>query len=228
MKVSPHELKAMALFATCTPETLTALGQSLCLETYPKGTVLFSDKQALERIYITYSGKFCIYKLTANNDRRIIFIKDTGTLLNDSIEPSKLSVIDCESFSEAQVLSISKQAFLNLMQQDFNLTLAVLNQYSGKLRKSYRQLKNALTTVSVDKKIVAKLYALCRDFGRDIPEGVLIDMPLTVTHLSEMLGAQRETVSRLLKKLAQEQLLDYQNKRLVVYDLEKMVQFYNK
>ncbi|MCL2851464.1 MAG: Crp/Fnr family transcriptional regulator [Defluviitaleaceae bacterium] len=228
MKVSPEALKKLKLFAKASDESLQALCSAAKVVTYPKGSRVFYDKEMLDNVYVAFSGKFCLYKITATSDRRIIFIKGGGTLLNDNLQPGTLSVIYCESFERSTALVIGKQQFLRIMKDDFNITLAVIEQYSSKLRKTYRQLKNALTTVPVDKKIVARLYALRRDFGVITPSGILIDIPITVTNLSEMLGAQRETVSRTLKKLIKEDLIVYKNKRITIRNPDDIVHFYNR
>ena len=108
------------------------------------------------------------------------------------------------------------------MENDFALTQAVINQYCSKLRRTYRQLKNAPTNIAMERKLAAKLYRLCRDYGVQIDEGYLIDLPLTVSYLSQLLGAQRETVSRALKKLIAANLVEYENKKIKVISIEAL------
>ena len=55
-----------------------------------------------------------------------------------------------------------------------------------------------------------------------IDEGYLIDLPLTVSYLSQLLGAQRETVSRALKKLIAANLVEYENKKIKVISIEAL------
>ena len=147
-------------------------------------------------------------------------------MLNDHLKPGLASAINCDSFEESMALVCRREDFIKIMSQDFQLAQAVIDQYSLKLRRTYRQLKNAPTNVSVEKKIAAKLYALCRDYGVKKNEGVLIDFPLTVTQLSEMLGMQRETVSRALQKLIKENLIVYEKKKIFIYNVNAIVCFY--
>lgn len=227
-KINTAILKRIDLFATASDETLEWLSHRMKIVSFSKGTFVFHDKEVLEQVYIVFSGKFSIYKVSDTSDKRVIFILGVGNLLNDHLSHDLPSAIWCESFEDAAALVISKQQFLKIMSQDFNLTQAVIGQFSNKLRRTYRQLKNAPTNVAIEKKIAAKLYALSRDYGMDVEGGVLIDVTLTVTNLSEMLGAQRETISRSLQKLMKEELIIYENKKILIPNLDALVYFYKK
>ena len=228
MKLSPDELRELKIFNDTSHSTLMRLCHTMNLVCYPKGCGVFYEREIQDDVYIVFSGKFVTYNISVANDRRIIFINGAGTMLNDSIRLGASSLICCESFEEATALVVSKREFLCLMGDDFGLALAVTEQFSSKLRKTCRQLKNSLTNVNVEKKIVARLYSLQRDFGVKTSAGVLIDIPLTVTSLSEMIGAQRETISRTMKKLIREDLIVYKNRKILIRDPERIVHFYKK
>ena len=50
----------------------------------------------------------------------------------------------------------------------------------------------------------------------------IIDVPLTVSYLSQLLGAQRETVSRALKKLVEADLVQYERKKIKIKSPEAL------
>jgi len=219
-------LKSMNLFENASLKTLEALCKTMKIVYYPKGSHVLRDKQQSETIYIVLSGKFVIYKINDTGNKRVIFIQGTGILLNDNLKPNLLSAIYAESFEDSAALICSKNQFLDLISQDFNLTQAVIEQYSSKLRRTCRQLKNAPANISIEKKLAAKIYALSRDYGIETSNGILIDLPLTVTNIAEMLGTQRETISRSLKKLVQEKLIVYEKKKILIKNLEEIARFH--
>ena len=51
-------------------------------------------------------------------------------------------------------------------------------------------------------------------------------MNLTVTYLADLLGSQRETVSRALKILQDKKLISYKDKTILIYDLNKISEFF--
>lgn len=227
-QIRPERLKKMELFAGVKDKTLEQICANTMLKRYPKGSHPFVDREPLDRVFIVFSGKFNLYKISTAGHKRVIFMLGEGHILNDHLTSGLPCAINCESFEESQALVLPKETFLQLMAGDSTLMGNVLNQYTLKLRRTYRQLKNAPTNVAIEKKIAAKIYALSRQYGVKKDGQLLIDVPLTVTHLSEMLGAQRETVSRSMKKLVGDGLVTYEQKRIGIPNLELLVAFYKK
>ncbi|MGL4338016.1 MAG: helix-turn-helix domain-containing protein, partial [Turicibacter sp.] len=95
-----------------------------------------------------------------------------------------------------------------------------------KLRRTYRQLKNVPTNLAIEKKLAAKLWKLGKDYGLETSEGVLIDLPLSVMYISQLLGSQRETVSRAIKKLVELDLVKYENKKMVIVNQNALAKYF--
>lgn len=222
------ELRKLRLFANATDESLEALQQTMKIMFYPRGSHVFCHRNVADMVYVVYSGRFSIYKISPSNDKRIIFLQLPGDLLNDNLKPNQPNLIYCESFEDSQALVCPLNKFLGIMRHDFELTQAVVGQFSSKLRKNYRQLKNTLTNVPIEKKLAARIYSLKRDFGVKTPQGVLIDIPITITYLSEMLGARRETTSRAFKRLLEEGLIVYSDKKILIPNPNDILLFYNR
>ena len=129
---------------------------------------------------------------------------------------------DKEMVEKCEILSYSRERFLSMMEQDFELAQAVLDQFCSKLRRTYRQLKNAPTNIAMERKLAAKLYRLYHDYGVEVEGEYIIDVPLTVSYLSQLLGAQRETVSRALKKLVEADLVQYERKKIKIKSPEAL------
>ena len=220
--VNAETLRHIELFSSIKQESIDELLECMRVAKYKKGCYIFRDKELIDQVFIVLSGKVSIYKLSEVGEKRVIFILDKGHLLNDNLTNQLPCAIDCECFEASTILICSKEKFIKIMENDFALTQAVINQYCSKLRRTYRQLKNAPTNIAMERKLAAKLYRLCRDYGVQIDQGYLIDLPLTVSYLSQLLGAQRETVSRALKKLIAANLVEYENKKIKVISIEAL------
>lgn len=78
----------------------------------------------------------------------------------------------------------------------------------------------------MERKLAAKLWKLARDFGIGRPEGIEININLSVTLLADMLGAPRETASRLCRTLVDYGLIQMKGKRIIIPNTQKMSTFY--
>ena len=80
--------------------------------------------------------------------------------------------------------------------------------------------------LELERKLAAKLWKLARDFGVPVPEGIEIDIYLPITLLADMLGAPRETTSRICGMLTEAGLITIRKKRIIVTAPDRMAHFY--
>lgn len=76
---------------------------------------------------------------------------------------------------------------------------------------------------SAESRTIFELIIACRRFGKDHPNGKMVD--LTETELAAKAGLSRETVSRQLKKLVAEKLIDRTYKHILVPDVTKLEEY---
>lgn len=224
--LSKESLKELKLFTNIRSESLEVLTQKGQLKCYVAGDSIFRDQEALTYFYIILSGTATLYKLNANGQHKVIFILGAGELLNEAIVEDLPSSINCTAYSNCQVLMIYKEDLLALMEKDFILTQNIMNSLSKRIRRLYRQLKNSTSITKIEKKLAAKLWKLGKDYGIPCEEGILINFPITVTALADLLGSYRETVSRALKILIEKDLIIYKHKHIIIPDANQLSNFF--
>ena len=171
-------------------------------------------------------GKASINKLNASGQQRTIFIMDAITLLNEPTNESATSSTSCVAFEDCWVLSIDMGVFFDLMAGDFELAKIVIEQISHKVRRMYRQLKNTVSTAKVEKRLAAKLWKLCRDYGIETESGTLINIEVTSVNLADLLGVRRETVSRALKVLRDEELIICKKRKILIPNPDDLSKYF--
>lgn len=221
-----EQLRELDLFNELKDDTLHKLCSFGIKKTYKKGNVVFSDKEKVNTIYIVIRGKFSIYKIGEDAKRRVIYILGRDKILNDVILDDLPASINCEAFEEGELLLLNKNNFLRCMEEDFNLTKVVLNSLSIKVRRLYRQLNNTNPNKKIEKKIASKLWKLSKDYGIKVEEGIEIDLNISITYLADMLGSQRETISRSLKLLEEKDLIRLNNRKIIVKDKDELARFF--
>lgn len=221
-----NPLTQLELFQGTAQNTVAQLWQQGRAESFPKGCVIMRAKEPLKSIYIQLSGKSIIYNLTHTGKRKIIFIFGAGALLNEHVLDAHDASVFCETIEGSRIFIVPVSVFLECMEQDFQLTKAVLEAQERKMWRMSHQLKNTMGSIYMERKLAAKLWKLSRDFGKTTPEGIEIDINMTITLLADMLGAPRETTSRLCGTLTELGLMQMRKKRIIITNPEKMSQFY--
>ena len=225
-RITIEQLEELDIFKNISKTSLEKLAYLGEVKKYTTGSHVFRDKEDVKTLYIVVSGSVSLYKLNENGNKRVIFILGTGKMINDVIIQDLPASINCEIFEEAQILSYDKYTFLDIMENDFNLSKNIIGSLAMKVRRMYRQLKNASGIIRMEKKLAAKLWKLSKDYGVPCDHGVIINMNMSITYLADLLGSKRETISRALKILSNENLIEYENKKIKVINQEKLSQFF--
>lgn len=218
--------EGLALFKEVAPDTLQKLRKYGKIQEFPKGSLIIRSKEPLEYIYIQLDGKSIVYNLTHTGKRKILFIFGRGALLNEHVLNEHHSATYCETIEKSRIFVIPAGSFVRCMQQDFALTRAVLAAQERKVWRLGHQLKNTMGSIYMERRLAAKLWKLARDFGVNVPEGIEININLSVTLLADMLGAPRETASRLCRTLVDYRLIQMKGKRIIIINPQRISAFY--
>lgn len=221
-----NQLKQLEMFKNVSSETMETLAKAGKISQVEKGTNLIRAKEPVSYVYFQISGKSIIYNLTHTGKRKILFVLGPGALLNSNIFEEYLSTIYCETLDDSRIYMIPSSVFVELMNQDFQLTKNAMCTQERKVWRLSHQLKNTMSSVYLERKLTAKLWKLARDFGIKTEEGIEIDINMTITFLADMLGVSRETTSRTCAVLVENNLIKMKKKRIIVTDPGKMANFY--
>jgi hypothetical protein len=86
------------------------------------------------------------------------------------------------------------------------LATALLQEVAETLRRKQDSIANFGDIRHVER-VRRKLLQLARDYGRVTGDGVKLDLPLTHALIGEMVGSERETVTRAIDQLESEGFL---------------------
>ncbi|SFC30178.1 Crp/Fnr family transcriptional regulator [Clostridium uliginosum] len=221
-----EELRKLKIFSEISDKSIYLIYKHGKIKKYMAGSMIFLDKERINLIYVVMSGAVSLYKVNENGQKKVLFILDKGKIINEVIVEDITESINCEVFEEAEILEIYRDTFIDIMESDFQLTKAVIDSLSNKVRRMYRQLKNTSSSIKIEKKLVAKIYKLGKDYGISCDDGTMIDMNISITYLADLLGSQRETVSRAIKILQNKKLFYYKDKRIFIPDLQKLSDYF--
>lgn len=224
-KISREDLIKLEMFTNVKKETIEKLTDYGIKKKYKKGEHIFRDKEKVDNIYIINDGKVSLYKINESAQKKIVFILGKNKVINGVILDNLKASINCEVFEDAEIFCFDKKDFITVMESDFELTKVIIDSLAIKVRRLYRQMKNA-TPIKVEKRVAAKLWKLSKDYGIKTDDGTLINLSISVTYLAEMFGTPRETISRALKVLQKEELIVYKNKKILIKDRDKLSKFF--
>ncbi len=207
------------------PDTRLLFMQHGKITSYPKGHLCLRAQEDNSNIFFILKGKVQIYNLTKCGKKKILFILGKDNIANESLAGNRNTVF-CETIERCSFYVIRREILLSLMEKDFQLTKTLLQYQERKIWRLEHQLKNTVGSIYLERKLASKLWKLARDFGIRTDKGILIDMDLSITFLADLLGAPRETTSRVCRKLVDFGLILMEKKKIYIINAEKMVLFY--
>jgi len=190
-------LKNIPLFASLNDQELTAIEKVAVKKTFPKNTILLSEGDSTDALYVIYEGKV---KVTIDdNEGKEVILSMLGpgeyfgemALLDD--EPRSASVTTKET---TQLLIISKNDFMDLFSSNpiaFNL----LKDLIKRLREANKKIEG-LALLDV----YGRVARILNQYAKSQEGKMVIEEKLTHQEIANMIGSSREMVSLILKELS--------------------------
>ena len=191
-------LRGVPYFAELAEEELEWLLEQARTLTLRKNTILMSEGETGESMYIVLSGTIRIFVSDREGHEIVLYLEGPGSyigeisLLDD--EPRTASAITLE---KSEVLAISKTAFLACLERNPEVAFLIIRSLAQRLRRSTSAIRS-LALDNVYQRLASKLRELSRE------EDGLRRMPRRFSNqeLGEMIGASREMVGRIVNELA--------------------------
>ena len=221
------ELSKIKIFQNLDKETIKKLATIAKIKEYKKGDLLYSNKEKIHNIYFVIEGVASLYKPNPDNSKKVVFIFGTGDVLNEVIVYENTTLLSCEFLAPTKLLEIDREDFAKVLEKSYPLAKGVIESLIYKNRLMSHQIKNTCNSITVDRQIALKLYKLARDFGVENESGTEINFDLSITYLSEILGAKRETVSRQVKVLSELGLISVVKKRFTIHNQTNLLDYFN-
>lgn len=220
-------IESIPIFSTLNEKEISILCKSSSIIELKKGESLFDERDLVKNIYIVYTGKVTIFRLSEIGSKRIIYILNKNEIINEVIFDGLPASVNCEIFEDSEILSLSSKDMLKVMGNNFIFNKNIIDSMGKKIRRLYRQLKNTIP-IKMDKKLAAKLWKLSKDYGIEVDKGILIDLDITITYLADMLGSSRETISRCINDFQRKDLIEFQDKKIIIRNRDNLSEYFKK
>jgi len=204
-------LRSIPLFSELREGDLDRLGLAARERSYPKNSVILFEDDPGDALYVVVSGQVKVV-LTAEDGREVILsVRDRGDFFGE------MSLIDEEPRS-AHVIAMEDARLLVLRREDFQRCLLEIPQIGlGLLRAMCRRLRQADDKIGglVLLDVPGRVAGLILDMADD-NDGIHITKRITHHMIAQMIGSSRETVSRTMRNMVENELIEASRKKISV------------
>jgi len=190
---------------------------------YPRGAVVFREGNTARGVYVLSSGSAKISISSADGKKIIIRIAKGGDILGLYAGlTGRPFEATAEMLEGGRVDFISRQDLLNLIRRQNGYSLELLEVFSRQFSELVDHTRMLALSESALEKLAHLIARWGRDFGERTAEGVRIRMWLTQEEIAQMIGASRETVTRLFSTLKRDGIVHVKRDLMWIRDSEAL------
>ena len=220
--MNPQLLRDFPLFEHLNDEYLVEIS-NLCSEcTYLKGESIFFEGDEGDELYLVISGVVQIYQDNQSRDV-ILSIFREGDFFGEMalLQSERVRSASARTIEKSTLCILKKRHFIPLVKSKPEILISILETSLDRLRDANKLITD-LTILDVRTRVARMLLRLTEQHGVPSADGVLIDLKLTHQHLADMTGTARETVTKLLLELQNEQLIRIDQKKIIVCSMDRL------
>ncbi|WLR57657.1 Crp/Fnr family transcriptional regulator [Mesobacillus subterraneus] len=190
-----------------------------------KGTFLFREGQEAKEMFIILSGKVQISKMNAEGKELYLRLCNK----NDIVGELTLFTVGPRYLFNARVVEDGEAAAVNidnLEQTLFNnsqLAYQFLKWMNDHIRRTITKFRD-LVLHGKKGALYSTLIRLSNSYGIQKDDGIHINISITNQDLANYCGTARESVSRMLGELRDEEIISIHRKRIIIHDLDYLKQ----
>lgn len=211
------------LFAGMSEDQLRQIHRFSVERTYNKGSFIFLEGDPGEGFHFVISGKVKIVKNSDDGREHTIKIMQPGDVFAEVLLFTPLPYPATAIAAENSRVGMIKNSDLEkLILTNSQLALQLIKTLSQRLIYAQRKIKD-LALSDVMSRTVETLISLARDHGQSNEKGhvtILLEMPRQ--ELANLVGTTRESVTRSLSSLKRDQLIDFDGRRIIILEPEKL------
>jgi CRP/FNR family transcriptional regulator len=184
---------------------------------------IFKEGDEAECLYIIVKGEIQIEKEFKDQRRKVLAILSKGDFFGEmAIITNGFRCASAVSVRETHLIRLQKPQFLDLLRNNGHLCFEILQQTCLRLEAADTEIEN-LTFQNLPGRISAKLLELARQFGVQMPDGsTRVRFELTHAKLAEMVGTNRETVSKYISLFKKEGSISFESRMVSILDSGKL------
>lgn len=190
---------------------------------YPRGAVVFHEGNIARGVYVLSSGRAKVSISSADGKKLIMRIARPGDVLGLYAGlTGRAFEATAEMVEGGRVDFISRADLLNLMAQQQTVNSDLVEMFSRQFSEYVDNTRMLLLSESALEKLARLIVRWGRDFGERTSEGIRVKLLLTQEEIAQIIGASRETVTRLFSTLKRDQIIRVKRDSMWIRDSEAL------
>ncbi|MDD9271087.1 Crp/Fnr family transcriptional regulator [Paenibacillus sp. GCM10023248] len=220
MKTIISLLHNVPLFQQLTEEDLQGIAPLFTEKRVKKGSILFLEGDEGGEFFLIKSGVVKIYRLDESKEIILALFRD-GDFFGEMslIGNSQTRSATAETLDPCTLYVLKRSVFSQYLEKSPKLLLKLLETTMDRLRQANEQIYD-LTFLGVRSRIIKTIIRLSEQHGIPTQDGLLINVKLTHQQIANMVGTVRESVTKVLQELLDDEYIQIEKKLITLRNIE--------
>lgn len=215
-------LQTVDIFRDLDKQEIEQIGKRAPMRHVPVGTIFFSPEQAAEVLFILKEGRVRLYRLSAAGKSLTTAILEPGTIFGEmTIMGQRLHQSYAEALSPCLLCLMSREDVKNLLLSDLRIAMRIAEILGQRLIEAEQRLSD-FAFKSLPERLASILLQMARRPKPRLfrPASHLPEVRLTHEALADVVGASRETVTKILGEFREQGLIALKRGCVIIVDEE--------
>jgi CRP/FNR family cyclic AMP-dependent transcriptional regulator len=215
-------LQNVPIFQDLSINELEVIAPLFVERNYKKGTILFFEADIGEEFYLIETGVVKIYRIDYAKEIILALFRD-GDFFGEMslIQKGLTRSATAETLETSTIYTLVRSEFYQFLERSPKLSLRLLQVTMDRLRKANEQIYD-LTFLDVRMRIIKVVCRLAEEHGIQKNDSLMINMKLTHQQLANLAGTVRESVTKVLHELQEDQIITIQKKMIYINKMDAL------
>lgn len=194
---------------------------------FTKGQIVMSQFEKKHGVYIVISGLVKLAMQDENGNELTVGIKKTGDIFSDSCFFNKgenTYSFTATMFQSGEVIFIHSKYIEKELKVCPYLSEGMMRCLSEQV-EDYASRLFEMAHLDNFSKTVKTINKLVKKFGKRHVDEIYIDLPLTIQEFAGLVGASRESISRVFSELQKDNVVEIRNKKIFITNKNKFFSY---
>jgi CRP/FNR family transcriptional regulator len=206
-------------FAALRAEEQAEFARELRTHTYAARELVMVEGEPSRGFYLVRSGRVRIFRTGTDGREQILRLASSGDTFGEvPVFDGGPNPATVEALDHSEVVLVPIEAVRRLVARNPEVASALLLHFARRIR-SFTDLVEQISLQTVQNRIARYLYLLAREEGIRTPEGLVVPRAITQQDLAALVGSVREVVSRTLKVMEEDRVIEIRRREFVIRDL---------
>lgn len=215
-----YSARRIPAFASLPDDVIRDLDDALVPIPQVLGTILYEQNDKPLGVYLVFTGKAKLTALVATGKTALLRISQPGELLGlNAAMAQRPHMATARILEDSEIGLLGREELVNLMERHPQLALAVAQRLASDCAEALTEMLFLRVTTTTLQRLA---MLILRWSGANHARRHEIPILYTQAEIGQMIGASRETVTRLMKQLERKGNISVSHSQLKIVDPQSM------